>query len=219
MKKFVCELCDSTDIVKQGGVFVCQSCGCKYSLEEMKKMMVEVPAEEEKEDEGAAPVYLAPEVDKHLANARRAKLKEDWEGTEKYYALVEQNDPDSIEAIFYSAFGKAMASLTEDDIYKRQATFNVLSNSLLLLIEKYHSDRIEENRAVMIRIADDICKLINSSFVYTKWKNGYGDVVKTNQVDTYRLFGEIVGHYRVAAIRIAEIDDHPAIHEASLRVY
>lgn len=41
MKKLTCEMCGSTDLVKQDGVFVCQTCGCKYSIEEAKKMMVE----------------------------------------------------------------------------------------------------------------------------------------------------------------------------------
>lgn len=41
MKKLTCEMCGSTDLVKQDGVFVCQSCGCKYSVEEAKKMMID----------------------------------------------------------------------------------------------------------------------------------------------------------------------------------
>ena len=41
MKQLVCEMCGGTDLVKQDGVFVCQSCGTKYSLEEAKKMMIE----------------------------------------------------------------------------------------------------------------------------------------------------------------------------------
>lgn len=41
MKQLICEMCGSTDLIKDGGVFVCQSCGCKYSTEEAKKMMVE----------------------------------------------------------------------------------------------------------------------------------------------------------------------------------
>lgn len=41
MKQLVCEMCGSTDLMKDGGVFVCQSCGCKYSVEEARKMMVE----------------------------------------------------------------------------------------------------------------------------------------------------------------------------------
>lgn len=42
MKQLTCEMCGSTDLMKQDGVFVCQTCGCKYSLEEAKKMMAEV---------------------------------------------------------------------------------------------------------------------------------------------------------------------------------
>lgn len=42
MKKLTCEMCGSTELVKQDGVFVCQTCGTKYSVEDAKKMMKEV---------------------------------------------------------------------------------------------------------------------------------------------------------------------------------
>ena len=42
MKRMVCEMCGGTDLIKQDGVFVCQSCGTKYSVEDAKKMMVEI---------------------------------------------------------------------------------------------------------------------------------------------------------------------------------
>lgn len=41
MKQLTCEMCGSTDLLKQDGVFVCQTCGTKYSVEEAKKMMIE----------------------------------------------------------------------------------------------------------------------------------------------------------------------------------
>ena len=41
MKALTCEMCGSTNLIKEDGVFVCQSCGTKYSVEEAKKMMVE----------------------------------------------------------------------------------------------------------------------------------------------------------------------------------
>ncbi|MDO4492746.1 MAG: CFI-box-CTERM domain-containing protein [Clostridia bacterium] len=41
MKQLTCEMCGGTDLVKDGGVFVCQTCGTKYSIEEAKKMMIE----------------------------------------------------------------------------------------------------------------------------------------------------------------------------------
>ena len=39
MKELTCEMCGSTNVVKQDGVFVCQACGTKYSVEEAKKIM------------------------------------------------------------------------------------------------------------------------------------------------------------------------------------
>ena len=41
MKQLICEMCGSVDLIKQDGVFVCQTCGCKYSVEEARKMMIE----------------------------------------------------------------------------------------------------------------------------------------------------------------------------------
>lgn len=45
-----CEICDSTNLLKQDGAFVCQDCGAKYTTEEIKKMV----------SGGAAPVAPAP---------------------------------------------------------------------------------------------------------------------------------------------------------------
>lgn len=41
MKALQCELCGSNELLKQDGVFVCQYCGTKYTLEEARKMMIE----------------------------------------------------------------------------------------------------------------------------------------------------------------------------------
>lgn len=41
MKQLTCEMCGSTELIKQDGFFVCQTCGTKYSVEDAKKMMIE----------------------------------------------------------------------------------------------------------------------------------------------------------------------------------
>lgn len=41
MKQLICELCGSNNLVKNEGVFECQSCGSKYTVEEAKKMIVD----------------------------------------------------------------------------------------------------------------------------------------------------------------------------------
>lgn len=69
MKQLTCEMCGGTDLVKQDGVFVCQSCGTKYSVEEAKKMMIEGTVNVK----GTVKVDNSDYVQKYLVNARRAK--------------------------------------------------------------------------------------------------------------------------------------------------
>lgn len=64
MKQLTCEMCGSTDLIKQDGVFVCQTCGCKYSIEEARKMMVE----------GTVEVTGTVKVDNSAAIANYLKL-------------------------------------------------------------------------------------------------------------------------------------------------
>ncbi|MBQ1977431.1 MAG: hypothetical protein II225_01645 [Ruminococcus sp.] len=42
MKRIVCDMCESTDFIKENDLFVCQVCGCKYPMEEAKKLLREV---------------------------------------------------------------------------------------------------------------------------------------------------------------------------------
>ena len=129
MKQLTCEMCGSTDLMKQDGVFVCQSCGMKYSVEEAKKMMIEGTVEVE----GTVKVDNSAFVQKYLANARRAYDKEDWEEVEKYYNMVEQNAPNNMEAVFFSAFGKTMLAMVDEDYYKKQQKFTVLIKSISVI--------------------------------------------------------------------------------------
>lgn len=41
MKRITCEMCGGSDLVKKDGLFECQSCRTKYTVEEAKKMMQE----------------------------------------------------------------------------------------------------------------------------------------------------------------------------------
>ena len=41
MKKLTCEVCGSTEIKKEDSVYVCESCGCKYSIDDVRKLLVE----------------------------------------------------------------------------------------------------------------------------------------------------------------------------------
>ena len=105
MKQLTCEMCGSTDLMKQDGVFVCQSCGTKYSVEEAKKMMVEGTV-----DVTGSTVKV--DTSGELANlyqiARRAKDDNNGENAAKYYDMILVKDPTSWEASFYLVYFRAM---------------------------------------------------------------------------------------------------------------
>lgn len=187
MKQLTCEMCGGTDLIKQDGVYVCQSCGMKYSVEEAKKMMIEGTVEVQ----GTVKVDNSAFVQKYLANARRAKQKEDWEETEKYYNMVEQNDPTNIEAIFYSSYGKAKTSLVDGDLYKRQAAFRVLQNCVSIVDDNFNMDKEEEQKSILKQISDDIVGMSWSSYVYNQKKDGYGAITWTDKDATITLFNTL----------------------------
>lgn len=182
MNRLTCEMCNSTDMVKQDGFFICQSCGTKYSLEEAKKMMIEGTVD----IQGTVKVDNSSFVEKFIANARRAKEKGDWEEVEKYYNKVEENDPQNIEAIFYSAYGKAMLSLSDGDKFKRKQKFEVLNNSISIIDDFYDTSKSEELTKIISNISTDIIIMSQSSFVYNKTRENNISVDDRNE--TYQLF-------------------------------
>ncbi len=198
MKQLTCEMCGNTEIVKQDGLFVCQACGMKYSLDEAKKMMVEGTVDVQ----GTVKVDNSAFVEKYLANARRAKQKEDWEETEKYYNLVEQNAPDNIEAIFYSAYGKARRSLTEYDIYKRKAAFKVLQNCVSIIDDHYSVENEKTEKEIIEQISLDITKMICCGYVSVNWESKFNiDFITTyvsenaNKKETEGMFVSLINEY------------------------
>ena len=196
MQALVCELCGSNDIVKQDGYYVCQHCGTKYTPEEARKMMVE----------GTVKIDNSAFVEKYLANARRAMQKEDWEEVEKYYNLVEQNDPSNIEAIFYSSYGKARLSMVENDIYKRQQICDVFCNSISVIDDNYDVSKSEENQKIIAQMSIDLFKMYGTSFVYTQTTQN-GSVVSDNRNKTYFLFVKMAAAFVDSLRNIINIDD------------
>ena len=200
MKQLTCEMCGGTDLIKQNGVFQCQNCGMKYSVEEAKKMMIEGTVEVQ----GTVKVDNTAFVQKYLANARRAKQKEDWEETEKYYNMVEQNDPTNIEAIFYSSYGKAKVSLVDGDLYKRQAAFKVLQNCVSIIDDNFQMENETENRSVIEQISNDIIGMACSTYVFNQRKNGYGVVTWTDKMETVTLFNNLHSEFGTSLTNIIE---------------
>ena len=94
MKQLTCEMCGSNDLLKQDGVFVCQTCGTKYSVEEAKKMMVEGTVEVA----GTVKVDNTESIENYLKIAKSAYSSQNQVEAENYANKVIEIAPDNYEA-------------------------------------------------------------------------------------------------------------------------
>lgn len=80
MKAIVCEMCQSTDVVKQDDYFVCQYCGTKYTVEAARKMMVEGTVEVQ----GAVQVTNAAQLDNLISLAKKSYDSKNYAQAEEF---------------------------------------------------------------------------------------------------------------------------------------
>lgn len=94
MKQLTCEMCGSTDLMKQDGVFVCQSCGMKYSVEEAKKMMIEGTVEVQ----GTVQIKNTAQLDNLLRLAHSSYDSKNYAQAEEFCNQVIAMDANNYEA-------------------------------------------------------------------------------------------------------------------------
>lgn len=96
MKQLTCEMCGSTDLLKQDGVFVCQTCGTKYSVEEAKKMMIEGTVNVS----GTVKVDNTDKIKNYLEMAKSAYEAGNKSEAEAYCNRILEIEPQNYEAWF-----------------------------------------------------------------------------------------------------------------------
>ena len=169
MKRITCEMCGSTDLIKQDGVFVCQNCGIKYSLEDARKMMIEGTV-----DVTGSTVKV--DTSGELANlyqiARRAKDDDNGENAAKYYDMILVKDPTSWEASFYVVYFKAMECKIAQIRSAGISVGNCVDTVLKLIKDnvKNKEDQIKAVQEISIR-----CTFI-SGMLYNGAKNHYNGI-------------------------------------------
>lgn len=82
MKQLVCEMCGGKDLIKQDNVFVCQSCGVKYSVEEAKKMLVEIAGTVE--IKGKVAIDQSDILNNYIIRGNQFFEKKEYEKAESY---------------------------------------------------------------------------------------------------------------------------------------
>lgn len=147
MKQLTCEMCGSTDLIKQDGVFICQSCGTKYSVEEAKRMMVEGTVDV---SGSTVKVDNSERLENLYKLARQAKESNDNANAEKYYEMIKLEVPDDWEANFFSAYHHAM----QTTIARIENAVIGLSNTLegvLSMTEKL--ENYDERKSAVVTIS------------------------------------------------------------------
>lgn len=143
MKVIICEMCGSTNLIKQDGVYVCQSCGTKYSVEEARKMMVEGTVD----TKGTFSTNVSSELDNLYEIARRAKDTNNSENAAKYYDMVLVKDPKSWEANFYVVYYQSMSCKIGEIASAATNVTNCLQ-TVLTLIKQNISEYSDQHRII-----------------------------------------------------------------------
>lgn len=144
MKALTCEMCGSTNLIKEGGVFVCQSCGTKYSVEEAKKMMVEGTVDVK----GTVKVDTSDELKNLYEIARRARDTKNYDSATRYYEMILVKDPKNWEANFYCVFCKSMGCKI-GEIESAATDMKNCLNVVFDLIKVNVTDQEEQKKAVL----------------------------------------------------------------------
>ena len=162
MKQLICEICESTDIIKQDGIFVCQTCGCKYTIEEARKLMT---GETEK-------VNNNEKLTKYFQLARTAKEEDDSETAAKYYSLIREEDPKSWEAKFYTIYYETIGCKVKDALSMCQKLTKIAPS----ILSSIKDNEPEEKQKEHINEVISKIKKIASVFINSQAKEAAADV-------------------------------------------
>ena len=149
MKQLTCEMCGSTELLKQEGVFVCQTCGTKYSVEEAKKMMIEGTVEVQ----GTVKLDTSDKLENLYQLARRAKDDDNVEEAEKYYSMIICENPNDWEAAFYRLY----FSTKNCTVAQMESKLYTFADGLASIFEIIKD---EDHNEVINQIYVDIMKLV-----------------------------------------------------------
>lgn len=162
MKAMICEMCGNNNLVKTDGLFVCQYCGTKYTVEEARKLFVE----------GVVKIDNSEELNNLYQLARRAKSDGNSEHAQKYYEQIITKDPSSWEANFYAVYYQSM-NCKIGEIGLAAARIIGCEDTVFNLIKDNINDKDEKRKAVD-EVSDKLISI--SSMLFSAYKNYYDDI-------------------------------------------
>ena len=152
MKALVCEMCGSNDIIKKEGLYVCQSCGTKYTTEEAQKLMIDVSVKIDKSDD-LQDLYIS---------AKEAEVSGNDTTARKLYETILKNDPTNWQPIFFTTCYGASDCSVNNMIFAITSVNNCLSSVIEKIYNSANDD--EQKQESLKRVVNKVC-VISSNMV------------------------------------------------------
>ena len=205
MKRLTCEMCGSIDLIKKEGLFECQNCGTKYSVEEAKKMMVEGVVEVQ----GTVKIDSSNKIDNLLKNAKI--LYQDGKTGEAYnlFGEVLNIDTENYIAIAYRGLSSAWTtSVTEP---KQLDAVRGVARSLELALKKLGNSK--EYLDFSLEIGEEIDKIGSACLklyidYYTNASNAYVERIKelTSSMKKAGIYADVNFYKRQEQQALAKVN-------------
>ena len=185
MKAIVCEICGSLHFLKKDGVYICEGCGTKYTVEEISALVQEVPdgdstdaaREEAARQEENKKNAQAAELELLYQNARSARDSGEYRKAAQDYEKIFSKDSSSWEAAFYGSYARAKICT----VYQLRPTGHAVRNGVstaLKLIHTQISDRRRQIEAVQ-EIAAHATEI--SDYLYDMARNHYDSLAEPDK--------------------------------------
>ena len=170
MKKIVCEMCGSNDLMKKDNVYVCESCGTKYSVEEAKKMMIEGKVDV---SGSKVKVHEKDKIKNFLMMANNAYDADNKKEAENYCNKIIEIEPENSEAWFLK--GKSAGWQSSLANIRFEETINAFQKAINYADEKKKKEVIKD-------AVDEITNLCNA--LVTLACDNYADSGTVNSAST-----------------------------------
>lgn len=153
LKQIICEMCGSNKLIKKNGIYECQYCGCQYTLEEARKLMVE----------GTVKIDDSDKVLNWLKLADSAYSNSSWEEAHTYYCKVLEVYPDEWRSIYRKALSIGWQSTLAN--VRVNETIGGISDGFKALLASDNKDNIKARGIISIEqdLLDWVCAFQSAS--------------------------------------------------------
>lgn len=147
MKKFVCQTCGSSKLVKQDGLYICEYCRTKYTVEEANKLYVEVTISH---DEEVKELYVA---------ANRKLETRNWDEAYDIFRQILSLCPNDWEAIFYTEVTKTLRDGSSSLPDNASSLSKAVKETLHILQEEKDDKELDDHIATINKLIIDLCSV------------------------------------------------------------